>query len=441
LAPPEENSWRDSFALEMGRRRTPMPITVLGAVVAAACTHVAESTPSSTPPFSTSTDAPGTCTHVAPPSESAGEPRVDVALFEGAAAVDLGSSGALCVFDARGGVVVELAERTAARAYAEREHVRLRTAEASFAPARVLELTSAGTIRVNDREYRGSVRIIATPAGLLVVNRLGIEDYVGGVVNAELGRRPPGERAALEAQAIVSRTFALRKLGRRDRDFDLSSTTADQVYGGALSETPAGRAAVEATRGLVITYDDEPIEAFFHSTCGGRTASGGEVFTHGDLPYLRSAVDRSAEHASYCAISPRYRWREEWTADELESRFRPTLGSASGHVRDVVVTDRSASGRVESIEIRSGENGTHLHGRAIREVFRPEGAPLLRSTAFRVRTTRAGDRLVRLVLHGRGNGHGVGMCQWGAIGRARAGQTAEEIVSAYFPGTTLTRRW
>ena len=96
---------------------------------------------------------------------------------------------------------------------------------------------------------------------------------------AEMGRRSPTEQEALRAQAIVSRTFALRNLGRwRAQGFDLYATVADQVYGGAATETPEGRAAVEATRGRILTYGGAPIDAFFYSTCGGRTADGTEVF-------------------------------------------------------------------------------------------------------------------------------------------------------------------
>ena len=122
-----------------------------------------------------------------------------------------------------------------------------------------------------------------------MINRVGLESYLLGVVSAEMGRRGPTEQAALRAQAIVSRTYALRNLGRwKAQGFDLAATVADQVYSGQGAETPEGRAAVVDTRGRVLTYAGAPIEAFFYSTCGGRTADGAEVFRGTARPYLRS---------------------------------------------------------------------------------------------------------------------------------------------------------
>jgi stage II sporulation protein D len=307
----------------------------------------------------------------------------------------------------------------------------------------------SGTVRVADREYRGRVTVVATTTGLLVVNRVDIEEYLVGVVNAEMGQRAPGESAALEAQAIVSRTFAYRVAGRwRTQGFDVVSTIADQAYTGASSETASGRAAVEATRGLILTYAGQPIEAFFSSTCGGRTATGAETFVNGALPYLQSMDDISPTGESWCAISPRFKWREEWTGDQLRATLRSTLPPVANvpaarvaGLRDIVVTDHSESGRVAAIRIDFGGTSVPVTGQAIRRVLVPEGLGLLRSNRFEVHATRSGERLARLVLDGYGNGHGVGMCQWGAVGRARAGYTADQIVAAYYPGTTLERRW
>jgi stage II sporulation protein D len=96
---------------------------------------------------------------------------------------------------------------------------------------------------------------------------------------------------------------------------------------------------------------------------------------------------------------------------------------------------------VSEIRIQLASGGVAITGQNIRRVLRPEGLPLLRSNAFELRSDRSGNRLARLIVEGRGNGHGVGMCQWGAVGRARAGHSAEQIVAAYFPGTMLERRW
>jgi len=125
-----------------------------------------------------------------------------------------------------------------------------------------------------------------------VVDRVSMETYLAGVVSAEMGRRSLTEQEALRAQAVVSRTYALRNLRRwQVQGFDLYATVADQVYGGVAAETPEAREAVSGTRGMILIYGGQPIDAFFYSTCGGTTAEGTEVFRAADRPYLRSIAD------------------------------------------------------------------------------------------------------------------------------------------------------
>jgi stage II sporulation protein D len=306
---------------------------------------------------------------------------------------------------------------------------------------------TGGFVRVNGRDYRGEVVLRPGTAGILAVNRISIEAYVAGVVNAEMGRRPPSDSEAVYAQAVVSRTVALRSIGRyRVRGYDLLGTVADQVYGGVGAETAAGWDAVRRTRGEVLTFGGGLIEGFFHSTCGGRTAAVEEVFSGAPQPYLRSVPDRDPAGQTYCAISPRYRWREEWTRETLGRALRD--GAAAGRYdpaaaldpADVQIVSRSPSGRVSGLLlVAGGRTSPVTGGQAVRQVLRlPEGG-WLRSAQFTLQATRSGGRLVRLVADGAGNGHGVGMCQWGAVGRARAGASYREILSAYFPGTEISR--
>jgi stage II sporulation protein D len=303
---------------------------------------------------------------------------------------------------------------------------------------------------VNGKAYRGVGEIIRDRTGLTVVNRLGLESYLLGVVSAEMGRRSPVEQAALRAQAVVSRTYALKNLRRwRTEGFDLYGTVADQAYGGVAAETAEGRAAVSETRGRVLTYRGALIEAFYFSTCGGRTAEGYEVFRSAVRPYLRSVSDLDESGTAYCSISPRYRWREEWNGEALRATLQrhlsplPSTGGAPiGTVTDVRITQRSASGRVEQLSIALGGSEVRVDGHTrIRQVFSTPAGQLLRSTAFTLMATGAGRNVTSLVIDGMGAGHGVGLCQWGAVGRARAGQDYQRILAAYYPGTRLERRY
>jgi stage II sporulation protein D len=308
---------------------------------------------------------------------------------------------------------------------------------------------SGQPVRVDGRDYRGQVELLRDRTGLTVVNRVGLESYVLGVVSAEMGRRGTGDLEALRAQAVVSRTYALRNRGRWRREgFDLYATVADQVYGGIGAETPEARDAVGGTRGMVLTYGGQPIDAFFYSTCGGTTADGTEVFRAADRPYLRSVPDVGADGNAYCSISPRFRWREEWTGDALQATLRRTLPAVSGvppaqvgEVRDVWIARRTASGRVGELVVGLAGTDARVTGPAVRQVLRPPSGELLRSSAFTLTTTGAGRRVTRLVADGGGAGHGVGFCQWGAVGRSRAGQDYQQIVAAYYPGATLERQY
>jgi len=315
-----------------------------------------------------------------------------------------------------------------------------------------LVLTASGPtapVQINGKLYRGTADVLRDRTGITVVNRLGFEAYVQGVVSAEMGRRSYNEQAALEAQAVVSRTYALRNLGRwRAQGFDLTATVSDQVYGGMLAETTEGRAAAAATRGLVLTYNGAPAEAFFYSTCGGRTASGVEVFRGAAQPYLRSIADQDEHGVAYCSISPRYRWHEEWSDQSLQATLERNLPPVTGirpeqirQVRDIRIARRTASGRVDEVAIALGGPEVRVAGLAIRQVLRPADGQLLRSNAFTLAAAGSGSRVSHLTIEGMGSGHGVGFCQWGAVGRARAGQGYAQILAAYFPGTGVARRY
>lgn len=385
---------------------------------------------------------------IAPPVPETVMPRVRVGLAVGTPSAAIGGGAALQVTQPDGTPVATIAAGVEATVSLAGTGIQVRIGGTALP---VLEGATvapedAGWVRVNGRDYRGVVDLVRTAAGLVVANHLTLEDYLPGVVNAEMGRRAPEELEALHAQAVVSRTVALRAIGRfPQRGYDLLATVADQAYLGVAAEQPQGVAAVHTTRGMVLMHGGQVIDAFFHSTCGGRTAEPTEVFVGGTgRPYLQSVSDDSPAGTPYCAISPRYRWREEWAGDQLAATLRETLPAVGtpdlGRLRAVEVTARGATGRVMSIAVRHVRGSRPVSGaNAVRQVLRPLAGGQLRSSHFSLVGTSAGDELLRLVAEGRGAGHGVGMCQWGAVGRARSGATWPEILAAYFPGTQLGR--
>jgi len=286
------------------------------------------------------------------------------------------------------------------------------------------------------RRFRGTIELVPDGIGLAVINRLALEDYLRGVLPEEIGSRDPRDRAALQAQAVAARSYAAARMGERRPLYDVTATVSDQVYGGQSAERPATDDAVRDTRGLVLTWGDRIITAPYHAHGGEVTAAPIEVWKRASEPYLQPVSDRTAAGGCFCDASGNQGWERRFTFAELESLLR-RHGREAGvltvsDVRAVRVGSRGPSGRVTSLEIEMGMGRAIVRGNDIRSVLRQGGA-ILPSTSFQLEVSGP-----LVVLRGVGNGHGVGMSQWGAIGRARAGQDARTILAAYYPGTRLS---
>ncbi len=382
------------------------------------------------------------------PGPISAEPQLRVGLYDDIVRPRFTADGGLQVIDPDEGEVTTIAPAAEVAAVVRGDLVGL---EFGVRPLsrRVMILRPVDAdrpIRINGRPYRGSLELRRGDDGVQVINRVGLESYLAGVVGAEMGRRAPGDEAALAAQAVASRTYALKRLaeGGSLAGYHLVATVNAQVYGGITSENPMATAAVAATRGQVLTWRGALIDAFYSSTCGGRSEAASDVFVGGDRPYLRSQPDVAPDGTPYCAISPRYRWHERWTAAELAVILRRTLASeglATARARDLSdlrVIDRTPSGRVATLALMGRDGTTLVRGSAVRRVLQTTAGGLLWSADFTIRVARRGGRIERIEAEGHGSGHAVGMCQWGAIGRARAGQDYQSILMSYFPGTELT---
>lgn len=394
----------------------------------------------------------GSCMPIEEPALQAvpesSQPQIRIGLATSATAVELSGPSGLALIDPDEGVLEQLDPGAIITVVARGDRVAL-TRRAAAHTRRLLLARSTvpgGFIEIDGRPYRGAVELDRGADGVRVVNVVGLEDYLVGVVGAELGARPRAEIAAAMAQAVVARTYALRNRGRWEADgFDLLAGVASQVYRGADSEDPTSRAAVEATAGEVLMYGDELIDAFYSSTCGGHTETGTAVFAAADRPYLQARPDLDPNGRAWCAISPRFEWSRRWTGRELAAVLRRTLAAEglstarATDLREVRVLSRTPAGHIAALELVGQRGRTTVRGAAIRRVLAPAAGGILESTDFTVRVGRTGGRIERLDIEGQGFGHGVGLCQWGAIGRARAGQGYGEILLSYFPGTDLRR--
>ncbi len=311
-------------------------------------------------------------------------------------------------------------------------------------PIQLSPLTRDGRIQVADKEYRGSIEVLSRKNGTLtVVNIVDLEHYLRGVVPREIGRLKANQIEALKAQAVAARTYAVSNLGRRSAlGFDLYGTVSDQVYHGYGAEWSIANRAISETRGVIASYRDKPISAFYSSTCGGRTESIEDAWGGEPVPYLRGVRDRDRGSGDFCRDSPVYEWRVEWKKQTLERILATRLPSLDPRktgefsLRDMDVKSRSSSGRVKLLEIRSNHGAATVRGDKIRSVLRRpvRGQPMLRSTKFDLKFGRD-----NIVAEGGGFGHGIGMCQMGAIGMAGQGYRYEKILKHYYRGIDLKR--
>jgi stage II sporulation protein D len=375
---------------------------------------------------------------------------VRVALATRLASVELSSDGAWTLFASDGATPLALTqagerwvlERDGERVSARRSDSHPVSLRDTLVVARSTE--AGGTIRFNGRRYRGELLLRATDGGIMVVNRLPMDDYLRGVVPREIGTSDAGDLAAVEAQAVAARSYAYTRLAGASRPYDLVATVQDQVYGGFTSETAAGNEAVERTAGLVLLYGGRVVNAPYHANCGGFTAAPEDSWNVDSEPYLRRVSDRiPGTDRYYCDWAPKFRWTRRYSGDQLRAsvaRYVRGLPGGSGgitRVRNLRVTDVTPVGRVATLAVDTDRGSWTLRGNQIRQALRLPSGEMLYSTYFSVDADVRGGEVKTLVLEGGGNGHGIGMCQSGAIGRARAGQDFRTILATYYPGTTV----
>jgi stage II sporulation protein D len=319
---------------------------------------------------------------------------------------------------------------------------------ASTFPGLTLLLTSLVVGGCVAASAPGTIRPAAGPAGpgLAIpstirvhtaagVRTIPIEEYVLGTALSEVS--PVGESEGtteriFEVQAILARTFAAAHVGRHRADgYDLCDTTHCQIYEPARIATSrfsaVARKAVDATRGEVVVYGRTLTEALFHSDCGGHTAAASDVWGGPSVPYLIGEPDDDLPAETHRP------WQTSVSATRLRAALEADVRSAIGpRLTGLAVTDRDASGRVATIEVRGGRV-REVRGEQFRAMLnRSLGDRTIQSTRFDV--VRSGSTYL---FTGTGFGHGVGLCQVGAAARARRGDSVPEILGAYFPGTRI----
>ncbi|MBI5508144.1 MAG: SpoIID/LytB domain-containing protein [Deltaproteobacteria bacterium] len=379
---------------------------------------------------------------------------------------------------ARFGVRAVVSSRLAERPWGELK-VRATSAPLGTATSYVRLVAPGGAIQVDgvehsrgyawhgfeDRQFKGEIYVVVDPDGrLAVVNVLGAEDVIAGVVPAEIFASAPPE--ALKAQAVAARNQLFAKLGKRHHDdpFHLCSEQHCQVYAGVTKEDARATAAVTATSGELVFLHDALVDTVYSSSCGGHTEDNDAVWGNRPDPALRGRPDFDVEAepgletfahgitaanldtwlrtrpASFCgkaskANPDKLRWRKIVSAAELATLLAD-LSVKLGALTHLEVVDRGPGGRVKSLRL-IGDKGevTVLHELNIRRLFGN-----LNSGVFRVDEERdRANKLAAVTFVGGGWGHGVGMCQVGAVGRAEAGHAYRQILGYYYNGAVVAR--
>ena len=353
-----------------------------------------------------------------PVAAAPGSGAIRVAILEGARAVEL--RGDDIVVTETGGC--EACAAQSWRADVVRASVSAGAVEIDGRRAPGFRLTSDRVIRLNGREYEGRLDLLRNADGALaVVNEVPLEDYLVGVLLAESNGRWP--REALRAQAIASRTYAAyHRLINAAKPYHIVASTAHQQFAGRVVSASPVWTAVQETTGEVLRWEGELFPAFYHADSGGYTEDPRTVFAARNLPGLRPVV------CPFSTGSPHFSWTLDLSlADVSEMLRRHQVGV--GTVQSIEVSERTTALRATVVTVHGSSGVTRLRGNDFRRIV---GYDTLKSTLFAVAVDGEVARFA-----GRGYGHGVGMCQWGAKGMAEQGSTARQILDFYYPGAVL----
>lgn len=280
---------------------------------------------------------------------------------------------------------------------------------------KLLITSSSPVICLEHHAYRGGFVILYDDTGLIIINNIPVEEYLYGVIPLEMPEN--WDKEALMAQSVAARTYALyMKEKHCDRKFDIETTTRSQLYGGYASETPNTTAAVNATKGEVISFYGELIASYFHSNSGGHTEDSVNVWGI-NLPYLKGVPD------IYSKNGPHSSWQCFFRKKDIDHILNQR-GIDMGRVEKLNCESVSESGRANMVSLVTDTGNIRVTGNNFRIAM---GADVMKSTLFEM-VPKEGGWLFR----GKGFGHGVGLSQWGAYQMAQAGYSYKDIISHYY---------
>ena len=347
---------------------------------------------------------------------------VRVLVLKDAGSVSLSVQGSWTLLDESNGKILDEGERTLFTDVKALRGGILFDGKVFLTKRLALEPNRDASITVNKRRFRGHVTLLASPDQKLnVINVVDLEQYIKGVLYHEISHKWPIE--AIKAQAVAARSYAVYAMQQnKARDFDVTNDIYSQVYGGKNSERYRTGIAVDETKGEVLTFNDKILPAFFHATCGGLTESASEVWNL-DLPPLQG------ELCPYCKKSPHMHWKRNFRLKDIQNKLN-AQGYKIGLIKSIDIIQRNASDRIKLLRITSRDDQSiTISGKDFRNIIGPND---IRSNSYEIVM-----RGYYADFYGRGWGHGVGLCQWGALGMAQLHFDYKAILRHYYPGTRL----
>lgn len=325
-----------------------------------------------------------------------------------------------------------------------------------------LHLSSADPLCLNGDElgFSGEFLLKCVEGRLVLTHLLPLEDYVAGVIANEIGSKAPLE--AMKAQAVAARTHAVSLLlsnSHKKDGYDLCNATHCQVYKGKYRQNETVRLAASSTASEILIREGRVADATYHSCCGGRTDSSKAIWDGAPLPHLGGVLcDEAAAGLNLADEADARRWILEETAEKGNSAWEASALAWSRQLKrrelaknvgladidHLVINRRGASGRITDITFH-GEKAVRLTSEyRIRQAFGGAKSSFFYIEGGFVTTDNGGVVIYppeTVSIKGRGSGHGVGMCQVGALKMARAGDDHLQILSHYYPGTEISTQW
>lgn len=366
-----------------------------------------------------------------PPSESSVEvpaglttrDLIRVSVLKGIRSLNFQAPAAFRAFDAQGRRVLQGDGLKGSEIAVSDRGIRI--GSQNISTDAVTFVSEGASLKVEGKAYRHAVTFVrGTDKSLTAVNELPIEDYLTGVLPMEVQANWPAE--ALKAQAVAARTYALfRKLQTEGHAYDVTSDVSSQVYGGQDKENPLTTQAVRATEGQVLLRSGKLFPAFFHSTCGGHTSAAETVWRILPNPALMGTT------CDFCRGSKHYEWKESFSAQAIEEALT-RHGVPVKKIQRLDFRDRDASGRYAAVEVHHAGGRERISSNDFRIWLDPFR---FKSTLIDSVTPSSGG----FEFRGKGWGHGVGMCQYGARQLASLGYNYRQILAYYFPGAEVRK--